>query len=278
MPTPLSIEPRSISGDLLNQITRLEAEMPRAGSEGFIIPTNDEKDSFTSIVAKIQNRAAARAGGIAAEFGYELLQYADRGDNASISLMLREIKPIRKGWGLYAFRSSMINNIIVEAPHPLYDEGTPAIAAQIYRALQARALLIAGAHRDANADRSSDVAHHAQSIFEAVHAAITKTSSTIILQIHGFAASKHPGYPQIVLSSDEAQGSELIDQLAAAFKSQGVKVGTCSEGQWAALCGETNVQSRSSDPATFIHIELDEAMRANSSIVLKVLQAVLLKN
>lgn len=276
-PTPalLSIEPRSISGDLLNQIERLEAEMPRAGSEGFIIPTNEEKESFTELVAKIQNGELPRAGGIAAEFGYELMQYTDRGNGNSSSWLLRELKPIRKGWGLYVFRSSGANDIIVEAPHPLYDEGTPSIAAQAYRVLQARALLIAGTHRDANVDQSSDVAHHVQSIFEAVHAAITKTKSTIVLQIHGFAASKHPGYPQIVLSSDEAQGSDLLDQLVAAFKAQGIKVGTCGEGQWAELCGETNVQSRSSSPAIFIHIELDESLRADSSSVLKVLKQVL---
>jgi hypothetical protein len=107
-----------------------------------------------------------------------------------------------------------------------------------------------------------------------VHEAITKTNTTIVLQIHGFAASKHPGYPSIVLSSDEAQGSELIDQLAAAFKAQGVKAGMCDNEQWAALCGETNVQSRSTGPAIFIHIELDEAMRADSSSVLKVLKQV----
>jgi hypothetical protein len=274
-PTLLSIEPRSISGDLLNQIERLEAEMPRAGSEGFIIPTNGEKESFIELVTKIQTGELPRAGGIAAEFGYELIQYVDRGDANSNNWLLRELKPIRKGWGLYAFRSSGANDIIIEAPHPLYDEGTPSIAAQAYRVLQARALLIAGAHRDANVDRSSDVTHHVQSIFEAVHEAITKTNSTIVLQIHGFAASKHPGYPQIVLSSDEALGSAVLDQLAAAFKAQGVKAGTCGGGQWADLCGETNVQSRSSGPAIFIHIELDESLRADSSSVLKALKEVL---
>jgi hypothetical protein len=275
-PTLLSIEPRSISGDLLNQIERLEEDMPRAGSEGFIIPTNAEKDSFAELVTKIQNGELPRAGGVAAEFGYELMQYTDRGDGNSSSWLLRELKPIRKGWGLYAFRSSSTRDIIIEAPHPLYDEGTPAIAAQAYRVLRARALLIAGAHRDANVDRSSDVAHHVQSIFEAVHEVITKTKSTIVLQIHGFAASKHPGYPRIVLSSDEAQGSDLLDQLAAAFKAQGVKAGTCGGGQWPDLCGETNAQSRSSGPAIFIHIELDESMRADSSIVLTVLKQVLM--
>ncbi len=275
MPTPLAIDPRSLSGDLLNQIERLEAAMPRAGSQGFIVPTDAELNLFADIVAKIQNGEAALAGGVAAQFGFELVQYYDRPDNNSIEWLLREIKPIRKGWGLYIFRSSAAHDIIVEAPHPLADEGTPAIAAQIYRVLQARALLVAGAHRDANLDRSADVAHHAQSIFEAVHAAITKTSSTIILQIHGFAAGKHPGYPQVVLSSDESASSDVIDRLAAALSGQGIKVGVCGGGQYTDLCGETNVQSRNIGPAIFIHIELDGAMRADSSIVLKVLSKVL---
>ncbi|MBI5563777.1 MAG: hypothetical protein HY870_02705 [Chloroflexi bacterium] len=100
-----------------------------------------------------------RAAGLAAENSYELARYADRGEDGAESWLLRELSPIRKGWGLYAFRVQAAYDVIVEEPHPLADADTPAIAAAIYRLLYARTLLIAGAHRGADADGSADVAH-----------------------------------------------------------------------------------------------------------------------
>lgn len=83
---------------------------------------------------------------------------------------------------------------VIEAPHPLTDEGTPTVALAIYRVLNTHALLVGGAHRDANQDGSADVAHNPQTIFQVFHA--TFGENAIVLQIHGFAANKHPDYPQ----------------------------------------------------------------------------------
>lgn len=272
-PTSLPSSLRSVSGNLSNQVTYLESDMPGVGSERFVAPTAGEQAAFAQLVARIEAGDTGKAESIAAENGYELVQYTDRLEVAgdATGFLLRELKPIRRGWGLYLFRKGPAQDIIVEAPHPLYDEGTPAVAMAAYRALQAKALLIAGAHRAANRDGSADVAHHRQTIFEAVHEALAKSSSTAILQIHGFAAGKHPGYPQVVLSSDEAAASELLDRLAAALEAQGIRVGECGSGAWSDLCGETNIQSQYVGPAVFIHIELDESIRANSSTLLAAL-------
>ncbi|MBI5563778.1 MAG: hypothetical protein HY870_02710 [Chloroflexi bacterium] len=102
---------------------------------------------------------------------------------------------------------------------------------------------------------------------------MSKSPNTIILQIHGFAADKHPGYPAIVLGSDEAQSSDLIKQLAAELERAGVKVGVCNGDVWQQLCGATNAQSRHSQPATFIHVELNEALRAEPAALLQALTA-----
>jgi hypothetical protein len=101
---------------------------------------------------------------------------------------------------------------------------------------------------------------------------LSKSPTTIILQIHGFAADKHPGYPAVVLGSDEAQPSDLIKQLATELERAGVKVGVCDGTAWQQLCGATNVQSRHSQPATFIHVELNETLRADPRPLLMALQ------
>jgi hypothetical protein len=151
----------TITGSLRNQINYLEDRMPRADSEGYVIPTDQEQTDFAELVSMLGNNNMARAVHLATENSYTLNFYADRGDDKAVNYLLREKKPIQKGWGLYVFRVDSTSNIIVEAPHPLYDRQTPSVALEIYRALDARALLIAGAHRNANPDESADVAHAA---------------------------------------------------------------------------------------------------------------------
>lgn len=273
--TPLRLTPRVLDGDLLNQITQLEAQMPRANSQGFVVPADAEKTAFAEIVKNLEAGEIDRAGGRAAENDYELVRYTDRGDAHAISWLLRESKPIRKGWGLYAIRQNAAQDVIVEAPHPLADEETPAIAARLYRALQARALLIAGAHRNANVDGTADAAHDAQTIFEALHESLTKSDSTVIVQIHGFAADKHPGYPQMVLGHDEAKADGVLEKLADTLRRKGVRVGICDGRSWTELCGEENIQSRHNGPAIFIHLELAESVRAKPDVLIAAFKEVL---
>jgi len=235
--------------------------MPGADSQKFVVPTDMEKAEFAELVRQLLAGNAGRGGGLAAENNYELLTYQDRGENDATSWLLRELKPARKGWGLYAFRVEATQALIVEAPHPLADENTPLVALDIYRALHARALLVAGAHRHANSDGSADAAHNPQTIFNAIHEALTESGAPIVLQVHGFATSKHPGYPQIVLSHDLGVKTDLLEQLAAALTTQGLTVGVCDGILYTDLCGETNVQSLHMAAGVFIHIEMDETVR-----------------
>jgi hypothetical protein len=143
----------------------------------------------------------------------------------------------------------------------------------IYRALDARALLVAGAQRHANRDGSADVAHAPESIFQSIHLALSQevqktTGDVIILQIHGFHASNHKGYPEVVfglgkdpLPKEVAIAKKIKDALAQ----QGISAGICTgvESNLMELCAKTNVQGVSTKEGSFIHIELDEAIRRN---------------
>ena len=180
---------------------------------------------------------------------------------------------------MYAFRVDSTSNIIVEAPHPLYDKGTPSVALNIYRALDAHALLIAGAHRNANHDESADVAHAKASIFQSVHTALLQklqspSENMIVLQIHGFHADKNSNYPQVVFGfGEKMQGAEigLAQELRDALSQQGIRVGLCTGNAWQGLCGTTNVQASSMNNGVFIHIELNEEMRNNDDAIIAAL-------
>ncbi len=114
--------------------------MPHANSEGYLSPTNKEQAEFAEIISMLGTGDLARAVDLPTGNDYTLNYYVDRGDNYAVSYLLREQRPIRKGWGLYAFQLDSTSNIIIEAPHPLYDKRTPTVALDIYRALDARAL------------------------------------------------------------------------------------------------------------------------------------------
>jgi len=269
----------AIQGSLRNQISNLEDKMPRADSERYLVPTDHEQMAFAELVSSLEAEDLIRTAQLAAENYYTLNYYTDRGDENATSYLLRETKPIQKGWGLYAFRIASTSNIIIEAPHPLYDRRTPAVALDIYRALDARALLIAGAHRNANSDGSADMAHVTESIFQSVHVALSEEMQTafedvIILQIHGFHTSKHAGYPQAVFgfgATIQPPELALAQKLEAALAEQGIDVGLCTGHVWQDLCGTTNAQASTTSGVVFIHIELDEKMRKKDDALVKAL-------
>lgn len=261
----------TIEGSFRNQINLLEENMPRAKSEAYVVPTNQEQADFAKLVSLIINDELASSPDLLNKNNYRLNYYVDRGDDYAVSYLLREKRPIQKGWGLYAFRVDSTSNIIIEAPHPLYDRRTPSIALDVYRALDARALLIAGAHRNANGDGSADVAHAPASIFHSVHESLSQelhptAGNMIILQIHGFHTTKHEGYPQAVLGFGQNTAlaeTTLARELEAALTKQNIKVGLCLEAAWRQLCGRNNGQGAASNGAIFFHIELDERIRKN---------------
>ena len=261
----------TIKGSFQNQIGILENNMPRAKSESYLPPTNKEQADFAELVSVLSKGDSAHAVDLATGNDYTLNYYVDRGDDYAVSYLLREQRPIQKGWGLYAFRVDSTNNIIIEAPHPLYDRGTLTAALDIYRALDARALLIAGAHRHANHDGSADVAHATESIFQSLHIALSqeiqaKSGDVIILQIHGFHTSKHAGYPQVIFGlgkNGQTKEVALAQRIKDALFEQGISAGICNgtESELQDLCAETNAQGSVTNEGAFMHIELDEKIR-----------------
>jgi hypothetical protein len=274
----------TIKGSFRNQISILEKNMPRAESEGYLPPTNKEQADFAEIISMLGTGDLARAVDLATGNDYTLNYYVDRGDNYAVSYLLREQRPIQKGWGLYALRLDSTSNIIIEAPHPLYDKRTPTVAMDVYRALDARALLIAGAHRNANRDKSADAAHAPESIFQSVHLGLarelqTASGDVVILQIHGFHSSNHEGYPQVVFGLGEkplAKEVAIAQKIKDALSEQGISAGLCLGvgSELEDLCAKTNVQGSAMTEAIFIHIELDENIRRNDDALINALMRV----
>lgn len=281
-PTPAV---RTFAGNLQNPVYNLEQHMPLAKSDAYIVPDEKEQKAFTELVSRIEAGDFLHASELAKEYDYSLTRFLDHGNEKASSHLLQETRPRPKGWGMYVLREEKTNNIIVEAPHPLADKRSDLVALDIYRALNARALLIAGAHRDANYDGSADVSHTSESIFQSVHETLLQDTSTVsgvpvVLQIHGFATNKHPDYPRVVLGfgqtisqAEISLANELVDVLLA----RDVTADICDGDSWQDLCGTKNVQGSHSEGVIFLHIELEEAMRSDDSLLIASLSLVFTK-
>lgn len=281
--TPPAVTPPAgmdtFAGNLMAQVDWLEAAMPRARSEGFVVPSQEQMTSFATLVTTLRQGKLQDAMELATAQGYQVIWFTDQNDGDAVSYLLRDKDPSKRGWGLFVFRVGSSSPLIIEAPHPLFDEGTPTLAAHLYRALEARSLLVAGAHRNANMDGSADVSAQDNSIFQAVNSAELlyadqENGEGIILQIHGFSGKKHPEYPRVIISFEHGdnfnpvdliKGQQLLADIKAALVDQGIKTGTCGGGLWEDLCGTKNVQANLMRQGIFIHIEVDEHIRSNDA-------------
>ena len=302
-PTPVSTQVRDLTGTAFNTtlvlptatatpntnyyfeilIAELERTMPEMHSEDFIIPDKSDEQAFHSMILAIMDDKPAALTATAAAFNYELLKFFDLGDSGAESYILREQQPIKKGWGLYFFRKQVSQDIVVEAPHPIADENTAEVSLDLYRALKAKALLVAGAHRDANADGSADPAHATDSIFQTVHTSLFKPAGlpdnkTIFLQIHGYSTEEHPKIPQVVIGynwQDDPEKDLLISKIVDALQQNNITVGLCKGKKFQGMCGTKNVQRLATDGGIFIHMELTEMVRRDDLALVTALQQAL---
>ncbi len=144
--------------------------------------------------------------------------------------------------------------------------------------------MIAGAQRNADRDKSADVAHAPQSIFQSVHLALsqkiqTASGDVVILQIHGFHSSNHEGYPRVVFGLGEKplpHAIAIAEKIKDALSTRGISSGLCMGigSELEDLCAKTNVQGSAMNEGAFIHIELDEKIRQNDDAFINALMQV----
>ncbi|MBI4411943.1 MAG: hypothetical protein HY541_05615, partial [Deltaproteobacteria bacterium] len=145
--------------------------------------------------------------------------------------LLTEKEEGASGQGIYAVNPAGTRNLVIEAPHPLYDTDSELVAAQIFRDVSAKVLLIAGTHRCADSEESecsgttsvcgeegpyriSDPAHFTCNFFQAVHESLSDLpEDPVILQIHGF--SQGDGDPEAILSDGVEHTADSADNVLA---------------------------------------------------------------
>lgn len=178
------------------------------------------------------------------------------------------------GDGVYAARSVLSSRpVSVEVPHPRSDAWTDLIGTEVFERSGARYLLAAGALRDAGED--ADVAHAPDSAFATADRAVVGAGWTVV-QVHGFVVSKHPGYPQAVVSAGTASGGPAARAVAARLQAAGFTTCVYDGTVCADLAARTNVQGQNARAvgADFVHVELERAVRSDPVLRSRAAQAI----
>jgi hypothetical protein len=248
----------------------------RPGS--FVAPSDADMAKAKSALTKL-----LKGGDVAAdakEFGFEVVPLEGWPD----AVLLREMKDRRHGGGAYVVRKGSSSNLLVQAPHTFFDEGTFPLACELFQRTKARALYINTAHRykasPPGGDRAAaDVAHSPQTLFQAAtEGAADAVSKISVVQLHGFADRKLGGRA-VVSTGEKNAGSPYVAKVAAALEAVvGPKILKYPEDT-SELGATTNVQGAVIRRAggRFLHIEMADGLRrdlgGNASLRAKALDA-----
>jgi hypothetical protein len=127
-------------------------------------------------------------------YGYQLVYQPGAHANDPY-LLLTEIADMphqRRHWGTFVWRIRQPHRHIVQVPHAMMEPDTLAYGLTLFERLRGHALLVSGAHAEANLDGSSDVLNtrHPQNLFNLVHQVTLREhpqNTMLVIQSRGFA-------------------------------------------------------------------------------------------
>ncbi|MFJ5548540.1 hypothetical protein [Streptomyces sp. NPDC093225] len=169
-----------------------------------------------------------------------------------------------RGWGRVYVDLSTPIRWSVQVPHPIADENTERVGAEVLRGEPGGVLVLAGAHRNAGKGNAADVAHRTDSVFHSVIDELIKRKMPGV-QLHGFANESFPEFDVVV--STGAGDRAVAD---ARLLSKGLRAADLEVCQaWSRKCklsGTSNEQGldAAETDARFLHIEMNRGIRTNA--------------
>ena len=261
---------RPTTVNLEDLVVSFVATIPGRGSEAMTLLTAAEVRRFVAGVRAAQDGDPRRAAELVDPLAYGVRAVVDSVTDRRLYLFeeRRSDGSRPHGWGLYVIAAGASRPLLVEVSHPLHDINTPQVGVVAFQHGHAAGLLVAGTHRYANDDGSSDVAHEDRTMFAAVNRALVGRRETV-LQPHGFddaGPSKDSGGigdSDVVVSAGTAPPPPAVDAVTAALRGEGFAVCEYDGDRCADLGGTRNVQGECCRQvgATFVHLELDRAVR-----------------
>ncbi|MEV7772206.1 hypothetical protein [Kitasatospora sp. NPDC086791] len=202
-----------------------------------------------------------QAGQALARVGYRLTEFTEAATGRRVAEIADGTAAGSRGWGRVYLDLSARLNWSVQVPHPVSDARTEALGVELFRAAPGGVLVLAGAHRRAGSDGSSDVAHRTDTVFAAVVEALTGRGLPGI-QVHGFDEGSLPGQDAVV-SSGAGQAGPAAELTAASLGRAGYAVCRAWREKCGQLGGTTNVEGRfaAGVGVPWLHVELGNGLR-----------------
>lgn len=303
------------AGGLISELDRIAALQPGPDTQGMAIPTDAQLAAWQNVLRAVESGDTLQACSLlqASVLPYQLVRFTDLPFHDEQVLLLREIEPLTVGWGTYVYRTQAARDVVIEVPHPLEDSYTRGEGITFFRELGAKALLVAGAHRCANAEsstcggttiacgqvepyRTSDVAHSVRTMFHAAHRVWADCrGDTIVIQLHGndidtcpdvFVSNgtRHPGDLARALqrnaarmckpfSVDVADGSPADECGFVGNGPQAASMLTCTAAAQTDACPDA--PTRPNGPDRYLSIEQSMALRQDFTCLVAALKATL---
>ncbi len=217
---------RNIDGYLLTWIEESKPAIAASGSEAYVPPTAAELIYMDEEVLAPAVRIALASGEgseppaddvalrhiarAADALGYELIRYTYAYGGSRFLILRERDGPGRRYRGTFIFRLGHARPYAIEVPYPVTEYHTFEAGARLFEFLDARALVLAGASRLANADGSADVAspRHIGSFFQLAHQALVRESAGALLavQVRGFSSQAGaPGLDAVLSTGREVK-------------------------------------------------------------------------
>ncbi|MFE2727893.1 hypothetical protein [Kitasatospora sp. NPDC059327] len=234
------------------------------GPDGpYTVPDQAQRRAVADGVLAALDGRPERAGPVLAAVGYRLSEFTEAGSGRRVAEIAES--PGRaaddRGWGRVYLDLSAKAAWSVQVPHPVSDSRTERLGVDVFRAGPGGVLVLAGAHRRAGPDGSSDVAHRADTVFAAVVEALTARGLPG-LQLHGFDEGSLPGQDAVV-SGGAGPAGPAAELTAGGLGQAGFAVCRAWREKCGQLTGTTNVEGRFAAGlgVPWIHVELGAGPR-----------------
>lgn len=236
-----------LQGDVVTEAVLAYTSTLPGDHADYDTPNEDELSALTKAWYSLERGRVDDARAAVRAHGYRV----DRLDDGVTAL---------SGAGGYFVHRRRAADIVVQVPHPVADARTEVLGALLSEWTGARALFVAGSHRDAGGGTVADVAHAPDTVFDALHRAATRQQD-IVVQLHGYADRSAPGTEVIV--SRGAEPTRLTSTIAQTLEGFAVCLWRPAEGTCDALAGTRNRQGEHTRAlgAEFLHIEVNRSVR-----------------
>jgi hypothetical protein len=259
--------PAAPYGDLQTLVRDLY--IPGADSQGYVAPSKHDLSAMSGLIAMIEARELDAATPAAATLGYDLFRLADPAA-PDLAVLVERAAGLKAG-GTFVFDLSVPKALVIEVAHPNADAGTLDEGVKVFLQAHAGALLIAGSHRCADTPstpctgaeatnacagrlRISDAAHFTGSYFQVAHERLFHLlAGSVAVSLHAHADAA--GEPDVIVSEGTRQslGADALgNRLRDGVRAAGYVAASCNAAAdpTPRLCGEANVQGRSSNGST----------------------------